>query len=501
MRLDQQNISTTSGDAPRDPSAEVPLCVDLDGTLIATDSMWEAILLLAKNRPLDLLRAPMWLTQGRAYFKAELFQRVMPDPTLLPYRHDVLDMLRARKAEGTPLVLATGSDQRMAAAVCQHLELFDQFVASDGVTNMTSHRKLAELERRFGARRFDYAGNSSQDLCLWGAARESFIVSASGRVMRQAKALCQPKQTFEYPGNDLRAAIKALRPHQWVKNLLIFVPLVLAHQVRDVKRDIAVLFAFWAFSLSASAIYILNDLLDLEADRKHTRKRNRPFAAGRLSVPAGIVLALSLLIGAFLICIAEPLRFTQVLFLYLIVTTAYSFWIKRKLLVDVMVLAGLYTLRIKAGSEAAQVPLTMWLMAFSMFLFLSLAFAKRYAELLEVEGAGGATVSGRGYHVADLRIIESVGPASGYLAVMVFCNYLDSSLVRSLYPHPNYLWLIAPILLYWITRVWFIARRGALDQDPIVFAIRDNISYVLGVLAGLVVLMASIHRHLPFLHH
>ncbi|HEV2688414.1 MAG TPA: UbiA family prenyltransferase, partial [Bryobacteraceae bacterium] len=447
--------------------------MDLDGTLIASDSMWEAALLLARKRPLDLLLFPLWIIKGRPHFKQKLFDRAMPDAALLPYRQDLLAMLRQQKEQGAKLVLATGSDQRMAAAVCQHLGIFDDYIATDGITNMTRERKLAELERRFGAGGFDYAGNSAADLCLWRAARRSYLVDVPPLVKRRALATGTPAAIFDYSRGRLSAAVRALRPHQWMKNLLVLLPLVLAHQLNDRSRVAAAVWAFWAFCLCASAIYIVNDLLDLESDRKHPTKRNRAFASGQLQAPLGLAMAGTLLLAAFAICFAEPPAFLLALATYFIATCAYSLWLKRRLLVDVFLLAGLYTIRLIAGAVGAQVPMSMWLLAFSMFFFLSLAFAKRYAELLQVQEAGAEVASGRMYLVSDLRIIEGVGPASGYLAVLVFCNYLDSPKATLLYHHPHLLWLIAPILLYWITRIWFLARRGALDQDPILFALRD----------------------------
>lgn len=499
MGLGDPQVSTMNQTRAAEPAATVPLCVDLDGTLIATDSSWEAALLLAKQRPLDLLRFPFWIAKGRAHLKSEMFARVMPDASLLPYRQDVVEMLRAEKSSGRRLILATGSDQRMAAAVCEHLGLFDEYVASDGVTNMTRQNKLAELQRRSGGAGFDYAGNSAADLCLWREARQAYVVDASDVVMRQARQLCSLQRVFDYPGTGARQILQALRPHQWLKNLLIFIPLILAHQLHHRTKIEAVTIAFLAFSFSASALYIINDLLDLESDRKHPTKRNRPFAAGKAHIPAGLATAVGMLIAAVGISLLVPRPFLRDLLIYVGVTAAYSFWLKRKLLVDVIVLAGLYTLRIIAGAAAADVELTMWLLAFSMFFFLSLAFAKRYAELLDVQGAGDEAAAGRGYLVTDLRIIESVGPASGYLAVMVFCNYLESSKVVQLYHRPHFLWLVAPILLYWITRIWFVARRGGLDQDPILFAIRDRRSYACGILAAIIVVMATMGWHIPLL--
>lgn len=285
--------------------------------------------------------------------------------------------------------------------------------------------------------------------------------------------------------------IRAMRPHQWMKNLLLFLPLVLSHQVGDRHKLAAALLAFAAMCLCASAAYIFNDLRDIESDRRHPTKRLRAFASGKVSVHGGIVLAVVALVAAFaLSSLLLPWRFTALLGLYFVLTTTYSLWLKSRLLVDVMVLAGLYTLRIIAGAQAVDVPLTMWLLAFSMFVFLSLAFVKRYSELIEAEHSGEEEARGRNYRVSDLRIIEAVGPASGYLAVVVFCNYLNSDIVRSLYRHPQVLWLMAPLLLYWLTRLWFLARRRILHEDAILFALHDRVSILTALVAVIVVLIA-----------
>ncbi|HSZ58677.1 MAG TPA: UbiA family prenyltransferase [Tepidisphaeraceae bacterium] len=291
---------------------------------------------------------------------------------------------------------------------------------------------------------------------------------------------------------QILALLQATRPHQWTKNSLLLLPLLMSHQVGNLQKLTAGILAFIAMCFCSAGVYIFNDLLDMESDRRHPTKRLRPFASGRASVRAGIVLAVVALIAAFAIsAMLLPWRFTALLALYLALTTAYSLWLKTRLLVDVMVLAGLYTLRIIAGAQAVDVPLTMWLLAFSMFVFLSLAFVKRYSELIEAEHLGGEEACGRNYRVSDLRIIEAVGPASGYLAVVVFCNYLNSDMVRNLYRHPQVLWLVAPLLLYWLTRVWFLARRRAMHEDAILFALRDRVSILTAVLSILVVMAAG----------
>ena len=289
------------------------------------------------------------------------------------------------------------------------------------------------------------------------------------------------------------AVLRALRPVHWVKNLLVIVPLVLAHQISNRQKLFDVLLAVAAFCLGASAVYVLNDLIDREADRHHPRKRNRPFASGQLTAVTGMVMIVSLLAGAAgLAALTQRPRFIWMLGLYLALTTAYSLYLKTKLLVDVVLLAGLYTLRIIAGAVAADVPLTFWMLAFSMFLFLSLAFAKRYSELMQVEAGEQERMRGRGYVVDDLRIIESVGPTCGYLAVMVFALYIDNPMVKQLYPEPRALWLVCPVFLYWVTRLWFLARRRRLVDDPLVFALTDRVSWGCGILAAVIVTAASV---------
>lgn len=465
---------------------EPPLCVDFDGTLFAGDSLWESLLIVAKNRPFDVLRIPVWILKGKAQFKQEVASRATLDVSLLPYRADVLEFLREQKRSGRHLVLATAAHRSVADAVAAHLPLFDEVAATEGKINLSGQVKLAELEKRFGSGNFDYIGDSSADLCLWQAARNAYLVAPGRRLSSRAARVCTPRQVFG-SRPTASAALRALRPLQWVKNFLVILPLILSHQW---MRFGAAGSAFVAFCLCASAIYILNDLLDLDADRRHPRKRKRPLAAGELSVRFGIFLSGSLLIAGFLFAALLPPKFVALLAVYVSLTTAYSFWLKRKLLLDVILLASLYTLRLIAGAAGIDVPMTMWLLAFSMFFFLSLAFAKRYSELLGVEDAGDEKIKGREYRVSDLRIIESVGPCSGYLSVLVFCNYLDSNLVRQLYPRPWVLWLAAPLLLYWITRIWFMARRRKMLDDPIIFAIRDRVSLLAGLLAALLVLAA-----------
>jgi len=470
---------------------ECPLYVDLDGTLIATDALWESLLLLVRNRPLDLARLPFWALRGKSHFKDRLASRVLPDPARLPYRPEVLEFLREQKQLGRRLVLATASNDRIAKSVAEHLGLFDAVIASNATANLRGSGKLAAIQSASPGP-FDYMGDSRADLPLWKACHRAYVVGGSSTVSQMAEAACSMTMVLAEPRATWPAVVAALRPKHWVKNILLFIPLVFAHQLHDRAKLLAIAFAFAAMSLCASAVYVLNDLLDLESDRAHPRKCRRPFACGALSIPTGLLMFFALLAIGFAISLfGAGLPFTGALAGYLAATTAYSLYFKRKLLLDVMVLAGLYTLRILAGGVAADVAVSSWLMAFSMFLFISLAFVKRYSELQVVKEANQLQAQGRSYMIEDLDILLSTGPASGFMAVLVFCLYINSDVVRQLYARPMFLWCICPILVYWITRIWFFARRRKLDDDPVLFALKDRVSWIAGAAAVLLLVLAQ----------
>jgi 4-hydroxybenzoate polyprenyltransferase len=439
--------------------------------------------LLARSRPWQLLWAVVWLFRGKAYFKDQLAARVRPDATLLPYRTEVLESLRELKATGVTLCLTTAADRRVAAEVAKHLCLFDEVVASDGSINCSGVNKLAAIRERLGDARFSYWGDSRADLPLWEAAHEAGVVGAKASLWRAVTRVSDRARVIVPASGLTRPLVAALRPHQWAKNLLLLLPVFLAHQWADVGKLALALLAVAAFSAAASSVYIINDLLDIQSDRRHPTKRRRPFAAGDLPVPLGLVLAGFALAGAFALsacCLTSA--FTGWLAIYLVTTTAYSLWLKKQIVIDVLVLAGLYTLRIAAGAAAVNVPLSPWLLAFAMFFFLSLALGKRYIELRGWSAASDDMLPGRGYRADDAALLEQIGPTSGYLAVLVFCLYIDSSAVGRLYRHPEFLWLACPLLLYWLTRFWLLARRRQIQYDPVAFALKDRAS--LAVIAG-----------------
>jgi len=472
-------------------SAEVPLVVDLDGTLVLTDTLHETALLLLCGAPYRAFRLPLWLCAGKARMKREIAQSVELDVAGMPYHPELVQWIAAERAKGRRIVLATAADQKVANAVSVHLGLFDEVIASDGEVNRSAHRKAALLVERFGEGGFDYAGNSRDDLIVWAKARRAIVVSASAAIRRAAARQTEVEREFAAPSGGSTAWLKALRLHQWMKNLLLFLPLLGAHQIFDPARLTKAIVAFFAFGLCASSVYVVNDLMDLASDRQHPRKRLRPFAAGLLSPSSGLVVAALLLISSIAVAAWVTPAFLAWLLVYFAITVAYTFWLKRKEIVDALALAALYTLRIIAGGAAVGLAASFWLLAFSLFLFLSLAFVKRYSELQVMVEQGRGEARGRGYRTDDLPLIQTLGVVAGFSAVLVLALYINGESVLRLYRQPEVMWLTVPILLYWITRVWIKTHRGLMHDDPVLFAIKDRVSVVAGVLFLAVMWAAS----------
>jgi 4-hydroxybenzoate polyprenyltransferase/phosphoserine phosphatase len=470
-----------------------PLCIDLDGTLVKSDTLMDSLLLLVRSRPLDALQLPLWLLRGKAALKAEVGSRVSLDVRHLPYNRSLIEYLEIERGEGRKLYLATGADQQLAERVAAHLGLFEGVLASDGKTNLTAHNKLDGLRRTFGDEGYDYIGNASPDLPLLEHAGTAMIANPAPALRSRLRARgVTVEREFKDRTPPVKALLKAIRLHQWAKNILIFVPMLLAHTLRaGVLADAAI--AFVSFSLCASSTYIANDLLDIESDRRHARKRNRPFASGDLSVLTGVLASAVLLSGSIAIAAALlPPGFLLWLFLYLIGTLSYSLVLKRIVLVDVIVLAGLYTVRLLAGAAAARVEISPWLAAFSVFLFLSLAMVKRFSELQNTRSRGQAIANGRGYLLSDIEQLRSFGTSSAYTAVAVFMFYIWAHEVSRLYRHSNRLWLITPLLIYWVSRVWLLASRGQLDEDPVIFAVTDRLSLLTGAAVAVIAALAAL---------
>ncbi len=464
--------------------------MDLDGTLVKSDTLVDSLLVLARTRPFRVLGLPGRLLKGKAAFKAYVTGQVLLDVDHLPYNRKLLQFLLEERGKGRAIYLATGADVRLAQRVADHLGIFSGVLGSDGATNLTGDRKLNSLRSRLGAGEFDYVGNDTPDLPLLTRAAEPLLANPSLRLRRKLRARgIHPARTFEERGRLLESMAKAMRPHQWAKNLLVFLPVLLAHVVA-VNRLMTALLAFCCFSLTASATYIVNDLLDIEADRHHQKKRLRPFASGDLPASTGLGMAVVFLLVALLGARLLPLGFLGWLLLYLAGTLAYSMALKRIALVDVLVLSGLYTLRLLAGSAATHSHISHWLAGFSVFLFFSLAIVKRFAELENLRASGTSPKNGRGYLVADIDQLRSFGTSSAFAAVMVFAIYISSQEVVALYRHPQVLWLLMPLMILWVCRVWLLASRGDLNEDPLVFALTDKMSLLMGAAVAAIVLLA-----------
>jgi 4-hydroxybenzoate polyprenyltransferase/phosphoserine phosphatase len=467
--------------APIQIETERPLCVDLDGTLVKSDTFLDSLMVLVRHHPGAFLRTPLWALKGKAYFKSQVATLVTLDAAHLPYNRPLLDYLQKEHSGGRKLYLATGADQLLAESVASHLGIFDEVMASNGNVNLTGKNKLAQLQQRFSNEGFDYVGNAMPDLLLLQGAQEAMLANPDLRLNSALKSRKIPvARKFVDRARPLAALAKALRVHQWAKNLLLFLPLLLAHTFRLAPMLTAVA-AFFCFSFIASATYIFNDLLDIEHDRVHLSKRRRPFAAGDLSVQAGLAISFLLLTFGLSTAAYLPSKFIFFLLFYLVTTVAYSLKLKRIVLVDVIVLSGLYTVRMVAGSAATDTAISPWLAAFSIFFFLSLAMVKRFSELQNLHERGVHPTNARGYLVSDIEQVRSFGTSSAYASIVIFTLYINGRDVSSLYHHPGRMWLVTPLLILWVSRVWLLASRGMLDEDPVVFALTDRMSMLLGL--------------------
>lgn len=472
-----------------------PLVVDLDGTLIHTDLLVESASQFLIQKPFEFFKPLLWLLRGKTVLKTELAQRVCLDVSALPYNNDVLDWLRAEKQSGRRVVLATASHRVLAEQVAQHLHVFDEVLATEVNTNLKSAAKAQALVNRFGEGGFDYVGNDWPDLPVWAQAHTAHVVDAPDALLRRAQAQGSVGHVFNSgtPSAGM-ALLKAMRLHQWMKNLLVFVPLMAAHQYADTARDGLALMAFVVFSLTASSVYLLNDLVDVQDDRHHVRKRHRPFASGALSLVTGwSAWPLLLLLAVVLSMAFMPVLFSVSLGVYFVLTVAYSLHLKQLAVVDVLTLAALYTLRLIAGAAAIDVAVSFWLLLFSMFIFLSLALIKRYSELKVARDAGKTgALRGRGYEPDDLELVSSLGGSAGFIAVLVLALYIQDGQAAHLYATPQLIWLACPVMLFWISRTWLIAHRGRMHDDPIVFALKDKVSWGVGLFMVAVLALARV---------
>lgn len=466
------------------------ICVDLDGTLSRSDSFADALVMHLKHGPAAWIRMLQWLGTGRAHAKARIAAAEPFDAVLSPYNGALIAWLRAWKSQGVRLVLATAADSGIARAVADHLGIFDEILASDGKTNLKSARKAAALVASHGEKGFVYVGDSAADLAVWAHAAAAVAVHAGAGTLRRIDAMAVPHMRIgqRNVGAEARGLIKAMRPHQWSKNLLVFVPIITSGAYDDITGWAMGVLAFIAFSLVASAVYLVNDALDLNSDRRHPRKRNRPFASGNLPIAYLAATVPIFLIGAG---IAFAANIFSIILAYIVLTSFYSFFGKRKVILDVALLALLYSVRLYAGGVATGHEVSAWLLAFSGFLFFNLATMKRYAELYSVEEAH---LSGRGYAKSDLPFLLSAGMASGFAACVVLALYVERSLEDGVYANVAPLWALAPLMLLWQIQLWRETTQGRMTDDPIIFAARDRTTLYIG--AGVFLAMITAHANI-----
>lgn len=474
-----------SNSAPQNCGA-TPLVVDVDGTLLRTDLLHEGTLALLGRHPALAFRLPAWLLGGKSALKARIADLTEIDCTTLPKHEEVLSLITRARAEGRPVYLASASNERHVAALAESLGGIDGIFASTSAVNLSGDMKARMLVEAFGRGGFDYVGNGRVDFPVWAGARRVFAMASSANFERRVAARFPDAEFVRPPRRPLAAYWHALRPHQWSKNLLVFLPLLVGHRFAPEVLATA-LVAFACFCAAASSAYIVNDLLDLAADRQHPSKQNRPFAAGVLPVSHGVAMSVVLMAGALVASWLVSPDFCLLVMTYVAGTLAYSLVLKRKALVDVVVLAGLFTIRVVGGGEATGVELSNWLLMFSMFLFLSLAVAKRCSEVVAAPVSARVKIGRRGYRTGDLPLLLSLGAAAGYASVLVIALYIASPEVNLLYRHADRLWLATPILIYWVSRILLLANRGDLDDDPIIFAFFDRITWIaVACVAGII---------------
>ncbi len=468
------------------------VCADVDGTVLETDLLYESLLFAIKRHPCIVFLVPFWLLRGRAHLKSELARRAAEmSVAVMPLNEEVVAYLRDRAESGSSVILASASHTTLVGKIAERLGFVSCIIGSDDSNNCKGSRKADAIKEQLGDVPWEYVGDSKADLKVWRQAASVVCVSGdrhfSDRVRREFPNARFINKTTWGPATIARA----LRIHQWLKNALVFLPVALAHQWSNADAIMGSMIAAVSFSCCASGVYLLNDLLDLEADRQHPRKRKRPCASGELPLTLAIALAPVLFTVGFGIAAFASHSFVVILALYLLLTTAYSFRLKALALVDIILLAVLYTIRIVGGGVAAGVPVSQWLLGLSMFLFLSLACVKRFSELLVLQQRNENRTWGRGYSVGDIEQVASFGSASGYISVLVLALYVSSQEVVKLYQNPQVIWLACPLLLYWISRIWLLARRGLVHDDPLVFALRDRVTYVVGFLGMLIFLGAK----------
>ncbi len=480
-------FATADGDTAETMS--MPLVIDLDGTLVRTDTLIESLFCYLRTQPLRFFHVIIWLLQGRAVLKHELAHRARLDIDTLPLNARVVEYAAAERDRGRRVYLATAADRGIAQRVADYCGLFDGVLASDRQVNLKGWRKLEALRRRFPTG-FAYAGNSRADIPLWHAAREAILVGDARWIRRVVHRLGKPAAVFPTPSR-LLALARSARPHQWAKNALVFVPGILSGALFDQAHLVAVVLSFVAICLIASGTYLANDLWDLAEDRRHWSKCRRPLACGDLSIATALGAIAVGLTGGLILAVAAATAGGLVVACYLLLTLAYSLTLKRVPILDVVVLAGLFTLRLVLGIVSSQAAASPWLLTFSMFLFSSLCFAKRLVEIERSAARDRGAVLGRGYRQADAPLVFALGTGTGVASIVVMVLYITSeAFTRTFAGNTTWLWAFPVILFLWLARVWLVAGRGELDDDPVAFAVTDPPSCLLGAAMVVAFLLA-----------
>lgn len=472
------------------PREQAAICVDLDGTLIRTDLLAESLIAAVRTHPWVLFLLPFWFFKGRAVLKSKLARFLSLKPANLPYHEKLIEFLCEKRENGHSLYLTTAANVSLADLIAKHLNIFDGVLASDGDENNKGERKLRRIQALLQGKPFLYVGDSRDDLAIWKESSGAITVGASNSVRRALARTSVPvENTFERPRTRLRTWLKAIRMHQWSKNILVFIPLFLSHQFHGYQVLNSVL-GFLAFSACASTFYVINDLLDVEADRSHPRKCKRPFAAGDLKIQQGLGLVVAGFAAVIALSLMLPLPAKGLLLLYAAINLLYSGTLKQTLFLDVLVLAFLYTLRILFGAASENIAVSVWTLAFSIFLFLGLALIKRLTELMSAKGQNVERLARRAYMAADVSAIRSFASSALYLSVLVLALYINSPDVVQLYSRPQALWFVCLLLIYWVSRVTLIANRGLMSDDPVIFALKDRTSQIVAALVIFCVVLA-----------
>jgi len=448
-----------------------PLYVDLDGTFIKSDTLFESLLVVSKRNPFIIFMCFIWIFKGKSFMKAKLAQLADIAMELMPLNTEFYDFLLDEKAKNRQIILATASNEKYAQNVCRNYDIFDSYMSSDASTNLKGAQKLYKIQEQ--STRFAYAGNSSEDFVIFAQAEESYLVNPTKKA-RKLSLKSKVSRVFDDERKSIKVWLKQLRVHQWLKNLLLFVPLLVTKGFTHIDTIMLSVLGFISFSCLASATYIINDLLDLQSDRSHQRKKFRPIAAGLISIVQAKAMALVLFAISLAIALSIEGAFVLVLATYLALTLFYSFKVKQYIILDVLTLAMLYTIRIIAGAAILNVPVSFWLLSFSMFIFSSLALVKRCSELKSLANENKTQAKGREYETADFNVLMNFGTSLSMLAVLMFSFYINNNILTNQFQAPTILWLIIPALCYWLMRMWVKTSRGEMHDDPIIFSIKDK---------------------------